>query len=132
MSESSTFPRGPRRCRSRFCEQARDEMLDYQGSGMSVMEMSHRSKEFVEHCRDAPADLASCSRARRLRRFCFCRVGQRCSFRMVPLNLLGDKTSADYLHTGSWSAKAIKKPGDSVTSTWWPAAKAATLAMCPR
>jgi phosphoserine aminotransferase len=111
MSRVFNFSAGPAALPLEVLEQARDEMLDYQGTGMSVMEMSHRSKAFVEIAETAHADLKALLAVPDDYAILFLQGGATLQFSMVPLNLLGEKTSADYLHTGSWSAKAIKEAG---------------------
>ncbi len=90
-------------------QRARDEFIDWNGSGMSVMEMSHRGKEFVSIAEQAEADLRELLAIPANYKVLFLQGGATSQFAMVPLNLLGDKQSADYLHTGYWSGKAIKE-----------------------
>jgi len=87
--------------------QAREEMLDWQGSGMSVMEMSHRGKEFMSIAAQAEADLRELLGVPDNYKVLFLQGGASSQFAMVPMNLLQGKKSADYLNTGSWSKKAI-------------------------
>jgi phosphoserine aminotransferase len=88
-------------------ERARDELLDFAGCGMSIMEVSHRGGEFREVAR------ASEERLRRLLgiddgyRVLFLQGGAQMQFSAIPLNLLPESRCADYVDTGSWSAKAI-------------------------
>ena len=84
-------------------------MLDYRGTGMSVMEMSHRSAAFVEIAETARADVVELLAIPETHEVLFLQGGATLQFAMVPLNLLGSKSSADYVNTGSWSAKAIKE-----------------------
>jgi phosphoserine aminotransferase len=87
--------------------QAQAEMLDWQGSGMSVMEMSHRGKEFLSIAERAEADLRDLMGIPANYKVLFLQGGASSQFAMVPLNLLGGKGQADYINTGSWSKKAI-------------------------
>jgi phosphoserine aminotransferase len=88
-------------------KQAADEMMDWQGSGMSVMEMSHRSKEFVSIAEKAEADLRELLEIPDNYKVLFLQGGASSQFAMVPMNLLRGKERADYINTGSWSKKAI-------------------------
>jgi phosphoserine aminotransferase len=88
-------------------ERAQSEMLDWHRSGMSVMEMSHRGKEFMSIAEKAEADLRALLAIPDNYKVLFLQGGASSQFAMVPLNLLGDKTGADYFNTGSWSKKAI-------------------------
>ncbi|MCZ6643201.1 MAG: 3-phosphoserine/phosphohydroxythreonine transaminase, partial [Gammaproteobacteria bacterium] len=90
-------------------EQARDEMLDYQGSGMSIMEVSHRSRPFIAIAEEAEANLRELLNVPEQYEVLFLQGGATLQFAMVPMNLLREKTSADYVNTGSWSTKAIKE-----------------------
>lgn len=88
-------------------ERAQQEMLDWHGSGMSVMEMSHRGKEFMSIAEKAEADLRTLMGIPDNYKVLFLQGGASSQFSMVPLNLLGDATSADYLMTGQWGKKAV-------------------------
>jgi phosphoserine aminotransferase len=88
-------------------EQARAELLDWRGSGMSVMEMSHRGKEFVAIAAQAEADLRELLAIPSHYKVLFLQGGATTQFAVVPMNLLRGKTRADYLNTGQWSKKAI-------------------------
>ena len=90
-------------------EQAKAEMLDWRGSGMSVMEMSHRGKEFVSIAEQAEADLRELLNIPAGYKVLFLQGGASSQFAMVPMNLLRGKTKADYLNTGQWSKKAISE-----------------------
>jgi len=92
-------------------QQAREEMLDWQGSGMCVMEMSHRGKEFVSIAESAEADLRDLMGIPGNYKVLFLQGGATSQFAMVPMNLLRGKSTADYINTGSWSKKAIKEAG---------------------
>jgi phosphoserine aminotransferase len=88
-------------------EQAREEMLDWHGSGMSVMEMSHRGKEFISIAAQAEADLRDLLAIPPAYKVLFLQGGATAQFAMVPMNLLRGKRAADYVHTGEWAKKAI-------------------------
>jgi phosphoserine aminotransferase len=88
-------------------EQARDELLDWHGSGMSVMEMSHRGKEFMQIAAEAEADLRELMAIPANYKVLFLQGGAHSQFSMVPMNLLRGKAGADYLDSGLWSVKAI-------------------------
>jgi len=82
-------------------------MLDWHGSGMSVMEMSHRGKEFMSIARQAEADLRELMQVPDNYKVLFLQGGASSQFAMVPMNLMGENGAADYINTGSWSKKAI-------------------------
>lgn len=90
-------------------ERARDEMLDWNGSGMSVMEMSHRGKEYMSIAAKAEADLRELMNIPANYKVLFLQGGASQQFAMLPMNLLGDKKGADYINTGDWSKKAISE-----------------------
>ena len=101
------FSPGPAALPQEVLEEARAEMLDYRGAGMSVMEMSHRGAAFMELAERAERDFRDLLRIPEEYRVLFMHGGATMQFAAVPLNLLGDKTSADYVETGAWSTKAI-------------------------
>ena len=107
MSRVYNFSAGPAALPTEVLERARDEMLDWHGSGMSVMEMSHRGKDYMSIAAKAEADLRELMTIPDNYKVLFLQGGASSQFSMVPINLLGDKTSADYLLTGQWSKKAI-------------------------
>ena len=101
------FSAGPAVLPETVLQQARDEMLDWQGSGMSVMEMSHRGKEFITIAETAEADLRELLVIPSSYKVLFLQGGATAQFAMVPMNLLSGKTKADDIHTGEWAKKAI-------------------------
>jgi phosphoserine aminotransferase len=109
MSRVFNFSAGPAVLPLDVLQQAQAEMLDWNGSGMSVMEMSHRGKEFMSIAAQAEADLREIMAIPTNYKVLFLQGGATTQFAAVPLNLLGDKKSADYLCTGSWSKKAISE-----------------------
>jgi len=88
-------------------KQAAEEMLDWHGSGMSVMEMSHRGKEFIAIHAQAEADLRELLAIPANYRVLFLQGGAAGQFAIVPMNLLRGRSTADYVNTGYWSKKAI-------------------------
>jgi phosphoserine aminotransferase len=84
-------------------------MLDWRGSGMSVMEMSHRGKEFMSIAEQAEADLRELMAIPAGYKVLFLQGGASQQFAMVPMNLLRGKAGADYVNTGAWSKKAISE-----------------------
>jgi phosphoserine aminotransferase len=109
MSEIFNFGAGPAMLPKEVMQRAREEFIDWNGSGMSVMEMSHRGKEFVSIAEQAEADLRELLAIPANYKVLFLQGGATSQFAMLPLNLLGDKQQADYLHTGYWSGNAIKE-----------------------
>ncbi|HIM99316.1 MAG TPA: 3-phosphoserine/phosphohydroxythreonine transaminase [Gammaproteobacteria bacterium] len=107
MSRVYNFSPGPAMLPQAVLEQARQEMLDWQGSGLSVMEMSHRGKEFMSIAEKADADLRELMGIPDDYKVLYLQGGASSQFAMVPMNLLRGKTSADYINTGVWSKKAI-------------------------
>jgi phosphoserine aminotransferase len=107
MKRVYNFSPGPAVLPEEVLARARDEMLDCNGSGMSVMEMSHRGKEFLDILRKAEADLRELLNIPGGYKVLFLQGGATSQFAMVPMNLLRGKRSADYINTGEWSRKAI-------------------------
>jgi phosphoserine aminotransferase len=107
MTRAHNFSAGPAALPTEVLEIAAAEMLDYQGRGLSVMEMSHRSPEYIEIATNAERDLRELLGLGDDYAVLFTQGGATAQFAAVPLNLLGDKTSADYVNTGAWSKKAI-------------------------
>lgn len=88
---------------------AGDEMLDWHGSGMSVMEMSHRGKQFISIYEEAERDLRELLAIPATYKVLFLQGGATLQFAQVPMNLLHGKGKADYVLTGQWSQKAAKE-----------------------
>ena len=107
MSRVFNFGAGPAILPEAVLTQAKEEMLDWQGSGMSVMEMSHRGKEFMSIAARAEQDLRELLVIPGHYKVLFLQGGASSQFAMVPINLLRGKKKADYINTGSWSKKAI-------------------------
>lgn len=109
MPRTYNFSAGPAMLPETVLEQAKAELVDWQGSGMSVMEMSHRGKEFVAIAAQAEADLRELLAIPSNYKVLFLQGGATSQFAMIPMNLLHGKTKADYLNTGIWSKKAISE-----------------------
>jgi phosphoserine aminotransferase len=101
------FAAGPATLPLEVLEQARDELPDWRGSGMSVMEVSHRSKAFVAVAEQAEADLRELLDVPAGYKVLFLQGGATGQFSAVPLNLSAAGAVADYLNTGQWSQKAV-------------------------
>lgn len=101
------FSAGPACMPVEVLEQAQSEMLNWRGSGMSVMEMSHRGKEFESIIQEAEQDLRSLLEIPENYHVLFVPGGASTQFSAVPLNLAGDGDVVDYVVTGSWSKKAF-------------------------
>ncbi len=107
MARILNFSAGPAVLPEPVLQQAAAEMLDWHGSGMSVMEMSHRGKEFIAIHAQAEADLRELMAIPKNYKVLFLQGGASAQFAVVPMNLLRGKTNADYINTGQWSKKAI-------------------------
>jgi len=107
MAHIYNFSAGPAVLPKEVLIQARDEMLDWHGSGMSIMEMSHRGKEFMGIAAEAEADFRELLAIPPNYKVLFLQGGAHAQFSMLPLNLLRNKKTADYVDTGIWSRKAI-------------------------
>jgi phosphoserine aminotransferase len=103
------FSPGPAVLPLEVLEQARDELLDWRGSGTSVMEISHRGKEFVQVAAEAEADLRELLSIPAHYRVLFMQGGASAQFSLVPMNLAPPGSTADYVNTGHWSRKAIEE-----------------------
>lgn len=109
MARVHNFCAGPAALPQEVLEQARDELLDWQGLGISVMETSHRNPEYMAVAAEAERDLRDLMAIPDNYRVLFMQGGATAQFAMVPLNLLGPNGKADYINTGHWSTKAIKE-----------------------
>jgi phosphoserine aminotransferase len=103
------FSAGPAVLPKEVLQQAQAELIDWHGSGMSVMEMSHRGKEYMGIQAQAESDLRELMGIPVNYKVLFLQGGASLQFAMVPLNLLRGKLSADYVNTGEWSKKAISE-----------------------
>ena len=105
MKRVYNFSAGPAVLPEEVLREAADEMLDYKGCGMSVMEMSHRSKAFVEIIETAEQDLRDLMGIPDNYKVLFLQGGASQQFAMIPMNLMKNKV-ADYIVTGQWAKKA--------------------------
>jgi phosphoserine aminotransferase len=105
------FAAGPAVLPVSVLEQARDEMLNWHGCGMSVMEMSHRGAAFESIIQQAEADLRALVNIPANYKVLFLQGGAHLQFSMIPMNFLPAGSSADYLLTGSWGKTAFKEAG---------------------
>src|SRR5574343_909102 len=108
MSRIWNFSAGPAALPEEVLQQAQAEMLDWHGAGCSVMEMSHRGKEFMSILDQAEADLRELMGIPEQYKVLFLQGGATQQFAQIPMNLLAGR-SADYIVTGSWSKKALKE-----------------------
>ena len=108
MSRVYNFSAGPAVLPEEVLKEAAAEMLDYQGTGMSVMEMSHRSKAYQQIIDEAEADLRELLNIPENYKVLFLQGGAHLQFAMVPMNLMKNKV-ADYIITGQWAKKAWKE-----------------------
>ncbi|WP_305073297.1 3-phosphoserine/phosphohydroxythreonine transaminase [Propionivibrio sp.] len=109
MDRVFNFSAGPAALPLDVLQLAQQELVNWHGSGMSVMEMSHRGKEYMSIQADAEADLRELMSIPANYKVLFLQGGASLQFAAVPMNLLRGKASADYLNTGEWSKKAIKE-----------------------
>ena len=109
MRRVFNFSAGPATLPEPVLEQAAAEMLDWHGSGHSVMEMSHRGPEYQSIHAAAEADLRELMRIPSNYKVLFLQGGATLQFAMIPINLLPEGRTANYVHTGEWSKKAIKE-----------------------
>src|SRR5438045_3222107 len=109
MSRIFNFSAGPAMLPAEVLSRAGDEILDWHGSGMSVMEMSHRGKEFMGIAAEAEKDLRELLAIPASYKVLFLQGGATLQFAQIPMNLLRGKSKADYVSTGEWSKKAIKE-----------------------
>ena len=108
MSRVYNFSAGPAVLPEEVLKEAAAEMLDYQGCGMSVMEMSHRSKVFDDIIKEAEKDLRDLMNIPDNYKVLFLQGGASQQFAMIPMNLMKNKV-ADYIVTGQWAKKAAKE-----------------------
>ena len=108
MSRVYNFSAGPAVLPEEVLKEAADEMLDYRGTGMSVMEMSHRSKAFETIIQEAEADLRELMDIPDNYKVLFLQGGASQQFAMIPMNLMKNKV-ADYIVTGQWAKKAYQE-----------------------
>ena len=109
MSRVINFSAGPAALPLEVLQQAQAEMTDWNGTGMSVMEISHRSKEFIKVAEQAEADLRELMQVPDDYAVLFLQGGATTHFALLPMNLAGPTQTVDYLVTGAWSKKASKE-----------------------
>ena len=109
MAQVYNFSSGPAMLPAEVLKLAQQELRDWHGLGTSVMEISHRGKEFIQVAEEAERDLRDLMNIPANYRVLFCHGGGRGQFSALPLNLLGDKTTADYVDGGYWAASAVKE-----------------------
>ena len=107
MSRVFNFSAGPAALPESVLVRARDELLDWHGHGLSIMEMSHRSPQFESVAAKTEHDLRALLGVPDDYAVLFLQGGATAQFAMVPINLLPEGGSADYIHTGQWAKKAI-------------------------
>lgn len=107
MRKIYNFCAGPAMLPEAVMQQAQAEFCDWQGLGVSVMEVSHRGKEYIAMAAEAEQDLRDLLAIPDNYKVLFCQGGGRGQFAAAPLNLLGDKTSISYITTGQWSKSAV-------------------------
>lgn len=130
MKRVFNFSAGPAVLPEDVLKQAALEMLDYQGSGMSVMEMSHRGKEFTAIIEQAESDVRSLLNVPVNYKVLFLQGGASLQFSAVPLNLMKNK-KADYVHTGEWSKKLLLKQKSLDKSILWQVQKIGIFPIFP-
>jgi phosphoserine aminotransferase len=109
MGRIFNFSAGPAVLPEEVLSRAGDEMLDWRGTGMCVMEMSHRGKEFMSIAAEAEKDLRELLAIPANYKVLFLQGGATLQFAQIPMNLLAGKGKADYVVTGEWSKKAVKE-----------------------
>ena len=107
MSRVHNFSAGPAALPLEVLNTIREDLPDWQGTGMSVMEVSHRSKEFIELAARAETNLRMLLSIPDEYSVLFPQGGATMQFAMAPLNLAGPNDTVDYVQTGSWSKKAV-------------------------
>src|SRR6476661_1924506 len=101
------FSAGPAMLPTSVLERARDELLSFDGLGMSIMEISHRSRPFRDVLDKAEAGLRELLRVPDTHRILFLQGGASLQFSMVPMNFLPEGAVADHIVTGAWGTKAV-------------------------
>jgi phosphoserine aminotransferase len=109
MTRVHNFSAGPAAIPEEVLQQAQAELLDFHGTGMSVMEMSHRGKVFMDVAAEVEGDFRALLAIPANYKILFLQGGGKGEFSLVPMNLLRGKTTADYVNTGHWSSGAIKE-----------------------
>lgn len=107
MTRAYNFCAGPAALPQSVLGEAQKDLLNYKGKGLSVMEMSHRSADYVAIATEAEKDLRELLNVPENYKVLFLQGGASLQFAQIPMNLLRGKKSADFVNTGMWSAKAI-------------------------
>ncbi len=132
MTRVFNFSAGPAALPEPVLRKAAEEMLDWHGSGMSVMEMSHRGKEFIAIHAEAESLLRELLAVPANYKVLFLQGGAIGQNAFVPMNLLRGKTSADYVNTGEWSKKSIKEAQKYCTVNVAATAEASHFTQVPK
>ncbi|VTM84387.1 phosphoserine aminotransferase [Klebsiella pneumoniae] len=109
MAQVYNFSSGPAMLPAEVLKLAQQELCDWHGLGTSVMEISHRGKEFIQVAEEAEQDFRALLNIPSNYKVLFCHGGGRGQFAGIPLNILGDKKVADYVDAGYWAASAVKE-----------------------
>ncbi|RAT15194.1 phosphoserine transaminase [Lonsdalea populi] len=109
MTQVFNFSAGPAMLPADVMRQAQQELCNWQELGTSVMEISHRSKEFIQVATESEQDLRDLLNIPSNYKVLFCHGGARAQFAAVPMNLLGDNNNADYIDGGYWAHSAINE-----------------------
>lgn len=109
MSRIFNFSAGPAVLPLEVLEEARKQFVDYQGSGMSIMEGSHRAKDYMEVHAEASSNIRELLNLGDDKSVLFVPGGASMQFAFIPINLLGEGQTADYTNSGTWANKAIKE-----------------------
>ncbi|CUX96276.1 Phosphoserine aminotransferase [Candidatus Gullanella endobia] len=109
MNKVFNFSSGPAMLPVSVMNQVKQELCNWHGLGTSIMEISHRSKEFIEVAQSSEKDLRELLTIPENYKVLFCQGGGRAQFAAFPMNLLGESTSADYIDSGYWARSAIEE-----------------------
>lgn len=109
MSQVFNFSSGPAMLPVEVLRRTEQELCNWQGLGTSVMEISHRSKEFIQVAEESEKDFRDLLKIPSNYKVLFCHGGARAQFAAVPMNMLGQLSSADYIDGGYWAASAVKE-----------------------
>ena len=109
MSQVFNFSSGPAMLPVEVLRRAEQELCNWHGLGTSVMEISHRSKEFIQVAEEAEQDFRDLLKIPSNYKVLFCHGGARAQFAAVPMNLLGNRSTADYVDGGYWALSAVKE-----------------------
>ena len=132
MKRVFNFSAGPAMLPEEVLNEAASEMLDYQGSGMSVMEMSHRSKEFVAIYENAEKLVREVMNVPDNYKILFLQGGASTQFAMIPANLMKKGGKVDVINTGAWTKKAVKEIGFVGTANVVASSEAETFTYIPK